>query len=91
MAVDPSSLSKANENRDYRIFEELGMWLIRKVRPMYAKADIPDVYLPGWEIFAIDSTTVKYFPSCPPAIIILTPYSHDIDPVIEECPRGSIW
>ena len=91
VAVDPSSLSKANENRDYRIFEELGMWLIRKVRPMYAKADIPDVYLPGWEIFAIDSTTVKYFPSCPPAIIILTPYSHDIDPVIEECPRGSIW
>lgn len=58
VAVDPSSLSKANEARDYRIFEELGMWLIKKVRPMYAKADIPDVYLPGWEIFAIDSTTI---------------------------------
>lgn len=56
--VDPSSLSKANEVRDYRIFEELGMWLIRKVRPMYAKEDIPDVNLPGWEIFAIDSTTI---------------------------------
>ena len=56
--VDPSSLSKANEVRDYRIFEELGMWLIRKVRPMYAKKDIPDVHLPGWEIFAIDSTTI---------------------------------
>ena len=56
--VDPSSLSKANEVRDYRIFEELGMWLIRKVRPMYAKENIPDVYLPGWEIFAIDSTTI---------------------------------
>ncbi len=28
--VDPSSLSKANEVRDYRIFEELGMWLIAK-------------------------------------------------------------
>lgn len=39
--VDPSSLSKANEVRDYRIFEELGMWLIRKVRPMYAKEDVP--------------------------------------------------
>ena len=25
---------------------------------MYAKADIPDVYLPGLEIFAIDSTTI---------------------------------
>lgn len=30
----------------------------RKVRPMYAKEDIPDVHLPGWEIFAIDSTTI---------------------------------
>lgn len=56
--VDPSSLSKANEVRGYRIFEGLGMWLIRKVRPMYAKEDIPDVHLPGWEIFAIDSTTI---------------------------------
>lgn len=56
--VDSSSLSKANEVRDYRIFEELGMWLIQKVRPMYAKETIPDVHLPGWEIFAIDSTTI---------------------------------
>ena len=57
-AVDSSSLSRANEVRDYRIFEELGMWLINKVRPMYAKENIPDVHLPGWEIFAIDSTTI---------------------------------
>lgn len=57
-AVDSSSLSKANEARDYRIFEELGLWLINKVRPMYAKENIPNVYLPGWEIFAIDSTTI---------------------------------
>lgn len=57
-AVDPSSLSKANEARDYRIFEELGLWLINKVRPMYAKERVPGVYLPGWEIFAIDSTTI---------------------------------
>lgn len=34
------------------------MWLINKVRPMYAKESIPDVYLPGLEIFAIDSTTI---------------------------------
>lgn len=34
------------------------MWLIRKVRPMYAQEDVPEVYLPGWEIFAIDSTTI---------------------------------
>lgn len=57
-AVDPSSLSKANEARDYRIFEELGLWLINKVRPMYAMERVPAVYLPGWEIFAIDSTTI---------------------------------
>ena len=57
-AVDPSSLSKANEARDYRIFEELGLWLINKVRPMYAKERVPGAYLPGWEIFAIDSTTI---------------------------------
>lgn len=57
--VDSSSLSRANESRDYRIYEELGQWLIRKVRPLYAKEDIPDVYLPGWEIFAIDSTTIS--------------------------------
>ena len=34
------------------------MWLIKKVRPMYVGEEIPDVYLPGWEIFAIDSTTI---------------------------------
>ncbi len=58
VAVDPSSLSRANEVRDYRIFETLGLWLIKKVRPMYAKESVPNVYLPGWEIFAIDSTTI---------------------------------
>ena len=39
--IDPSSLSKANEVRDYRIFEELGMWLICKVCPMYVKQGVP--------------------------------------------------
>ena len=58
VVVDTSSLSKANEARDYRIFEALGLWLIKKVRPMYAKEKIPNVYLLGWEIFAIDSTTI---------------------------------
>ena len=57
--VDSSSLSRANESRDYRIYEDLGMWLIKKVGPKYAKEHIPDVYLPGWEVFAIDSTTIS--------------------------------
>ncbi|MBR5475668.1 MAG: hypothetical protein IKV17_02475 [Bacteroidaceae bacterium] len=58
VVIDLSSPSKANESGDYRVFEELGMWLIRKVRPMCAKEDVSEVYLPGWEIFAIDSTTI---------------------------------
>lgn len=57
-AVDPSSLSKANEARDYKIFEELGMWLINKIRPMYVNEKVPGVCLPGSEILAIDSTTI---------------------------------
>ena len=57
--VDSSSLSRANESRDYRIYEDLGMWLIKKVGPKYAKEHIPDVYLPGWDVFAIDSTTMS--------------------------------
>ena len=57
--VDSSSLSRANETRDYRIYERLGQWLIKKVRPLYANSNIPDIYLPGWEIMAIDSTTIS--------------------------------
>lgn len=57
--VDASSLSRANESRDYRIYETLGAWLINKVRPMYSKESVPGVYLPGWEVFAIDSTTIS--------------------------------
>lgn len=40
------SLSRANEARDYRIFETLGLWLIKKVRPMYAKESVPNVTFP---------------------------------------------
>lgn len=57
--VNVSSLSRANRDRDYRIWEELGYVLIDKVRPLYAKEKIPDICLPGWEIFAIDSTTIS--------------------------------
>lgn len=57
--VNESSLSRANERRDYRIYEELGYVLTGIVRPMYAKEPVPGVRLPGWEIFAIDSTTIS--------------------------------
>lgn len=58
-SVNESSLSRAGENRDYRIFEEFGYILIGIARPLYAKAPIPDVFLPGWEVFALDSTTIS--------------------------------
>lgn len=57
--VNVSSLSRANRDRDYRIWEGLGYVLIDLVRPLYAKESVPDVNLPGWEIFAIDSTTIS--------------------------------
>lgn len=57
--VNVSSLSRANRDRDYRIWEELGYVLIDIVRPLYAQERIPDVNLPGWEIFAVDSTTIS--------------------------------
>lgn len=57
--VNVSSLSRANRDRDYHIWEELGYVLIDIVRPLYKKEPIPDVNLPGWEIFAVDSTTIS--------------------------------
>lgn len=57
--VNESSLSRANEKRDYRIYEGLGYVLIAMVRPMYAKESVPGVFLPDYEIFALDSTTIS--------------------------------
>lgn len=57
--VNESSLSRAGENRDYRIFEELGSVLIQMARPLYSKEKIPDVWLPEQDIFALDSTTIS--------------------------------
>ena len=58
VSADQSSLSQANETRGNWIFEELGIWLIKKVRPMYADENITEVYHPGREIFAIASRTI---------------------------------
>lgn len=57
--INESSLSRANEKRDYRIYEGLGYVLIAMVRPMYAKESVPRVFLPDYEIFAYDSTTIS--------------------------------
>lgn len=56
--VQVSSLERANEARDYRIFEELGQHLIRSVRPLYEKEDIQDISLDN-VIYALDSTTIS--------------------------------
>ncbi len=56
--VNQSTLSRANERRYFRIFEDFGNYLIKQVRPMYASEPIPDVDIDN-EVFALDSTTIS--------------------------------
>lgn len=53
-----SSLSRANESRDYRIYEELGHYLIGIVRPLYANTTIDDISVDN-VMYALDSTTIS--------------------------------
>lgn len=53
-----STLSRANEKRDYRIFADFGHFLINKVRPLYADCTIPKLEIDN-EVFALDSTTIS--------------------------------
>jgi hypothetical protein len=56
--VNQSTLSRANESRDYRIFAEFGEYLIKTVRPLYANCSVPNVDIDN-DIFALDSTTIS--------------------------------
>jgi hypothetical protein len=56
--VNQSSLSRANEKRDWRIFADFGEYLISTVRPLYANTPIPNVDIKN-EVFALDSTTIS--------------------------------
>ena len=56
--VNPSSLSRANEKRDYRIYEGLGTYLISEVRPLYSKTSIPEITIDN-VLYALDSTTIS--------------------------------
>lgn len=56
--VNQSTLSRANEKRDWRIFADFGEYLIKTVRPLYANTSIPNVDIKN-EIFAIDSSTIS--------------------------------
>ena len=56
--VNQSTLSRANEKRDWRIFANFGEYLIKFVRPLYADHSVPNVDIDN-EVFALDSTTIS--------------------------------
>ena len=56
--VNQSTLSRANENRDWRIFGDFGDYLIKQVRPLYANSPIPNINIDK-DVFALDSTTIS--------------------------------
>lgn len=56
--VAVSTLSRANEKRDWRIFADFADYLISLVRPLYSGRDIPKVDIDN-EVFALDSTSIS--------------------------------
>ena len=56
--VDHTTLSRANEKRDYRIYEELGYFLVKTIRPLYASERLDDVDT-DLRLLALDSTTIS--------------------------------
>lgn len=54
-SVTRSNLSKANEQRNYRIFEEYAIFMIAEVR----KRRINKIFELGGHIYAFDSTTIN--------------------------------
>lgn len=57
-SVNQSSLSRANENRDWRIFADFGAYLISTVRSLYADESVPKLEIDN-DIFLLDSTTIS--------------------------------
>lgn len=57
-AVSHTSLSRANESRDYRIFEGLGLYLIDTVKPLCSNIQLSQITIDN-EIYALDSTTIS--------------------------------
>ena len=55
--VAKSTLSKANENRSFLIYQELAMLLIAQAKQLYLNDDDLEVSLKG-NVFAIDATTI---------------------------------
>jgi hypothetical protein len=56
--VNVSTLSRAGERRNWRIFSDFGNYLIKIVRPLYANTPVPNIDIDN-EIFALDSTSIS--------------------------------
>lgn len=56
--VNHTTLSRANEKRDWQIFADFGYYLIELVRPLYKNSAVPDLSIEN-ELFALDSTTIS--------------------------------
>ncbi len=52
--ISKSALSKANENRDYHIFEEFAYSLVREAQSLRAQ----DIFKLGGKVYAFDSSTI---------------------------------
>ena len=52
--VTRSNLAKANENRDYRIFEDFAFYMIDEAR----KCNVTDIFKLEGNVYAFDSTTI---------------------------------
>ncbi|GAC1495941.1 MAG: hypothetical protein NVS1B13_26310 [Flavisolibacter sp.] len=55
--VNKSTLSRANEKRDWQIFQDFGLKLIDQAKILYADENQLEVRLKG-NVFSLDSTTV---------------------------------
>lgn len=54
---DKSTVSRANESRDWRIFQDFGIKLIEQAKELYKDCNQLDFDLKG-DVFALDSTTI---------------------------------
>lgn|SRR3954470_12057925 len=55
-----STITRANENRSFQIYEDLAMLLIKEAKQLYVHDDDLEVTLKG-NVFAIDATTIDVF------------------------------
>lgn len=57
-SVNQSTLSRANESRDWHIFADFGTYLINLVQPLYADNLVSDLEIDK-DVFVLDSTTIS--------------------------------